>query len=250
MKSFRIIFAAFFLATFVASNAFGSFISAAPGRIEPQRLRWKDNSISIAISSSLVELSTNIKAGSDVPGAIRKSIQAWQKVADVEILIQPSEEQSVSPSEVGDGVSLITIAQTPENVVLFSKYPQAESAKTRVFYNRKGFITEADIVLSPFLQFSTDGSFGTFDLEATLTHEIGHLLGLRHSGVLGSTMANSILMNGELGIAGLGTRLLANSDIASIRDLYGMPDESEICCAAVTGKLTNLSPRPFKNLRI
>lgn len=250
MKSLKIILTVFFLVTFVAGNAFGSFISAAPGKTDPQRLRWKDKSIFIAISNSLLEPNSNIKADSDVSGAIERSVRAWQSVADIEFQVVLSDQQSVSPSEIGDGISLVTIAQTPENVLLFSKDPQAESAKTRVFYNRKNFITEADIVLSPFQQFSTDGSFGTFDLEATLTHEIGHLLGLRHSGVLGSMMSDSISKNGALGSVQVEARTLADNDIAAIRELYGVSGESEVCCAAITGKLMGGTVKSVRGLRV
>ena len=115
-------------------------------------------------------------------------------------LIRSRRERGASPSgPVGDGVSLITVAQTPENVLLFSKDPENAAATTRIFYNKRGTITEADIVLNPFLQFSTDGTIGTFDLQSTLTHEIGHLLGLAHSPVFGATMHASYGKNGVFG---------------------------------------------------
>ena len=241
-----------FLVASVASNAFGSFMPAAPGKPDPQRVRWKGRTITIAVSNSVLEPNSNIKMDSDVVGALRRSALAWQSVADIEIQIEPTDRQSVSPSGgIGDGVSLITIAQTPENVLLFSRRdPQAESAWTRVFYSGRGFITEADIVLNPFQQFSTDGTFGTFDLESTLTHEIGHFLGLRHSEVLGSTMSDSLAKNGTFGLTEDAARSLADSDIAAIRDLYGVDGENEVCCAAITGRLATGSPKAVRELKV
>lgn len=211
----------------------------ATGKTDQQRFRWKDQTIRIAISSSLIKSATNIKADSDVLGAIRRSLQAWQDVANIEFQIDSTDRQNVSPAgALGDGISVITIAQTPENVLFFGGDSQSASAKTRVFYNRKGIITEADVVLSPFQQFSTDGTFGTFDLQSTLTHEIGHLLGLRHSGVVGSAMTENLAKVGSLGYVDFGSRNLSESDIAAVRDLYGSSSEKDDCCATVSGKLT------------
>jgi hypothetical protein len=118
------------------------------------------------------------------------------------------------------------------------------------FTTAKGFITEADIVLNPFQQFSTDGTYGTFDLESTLTHEIGHLLGLRHSPVLGSTMADSFARNGTRGIVDLSPRTLAESDVAAIRDLYGPKPGDEECCASIGGKITAGAARAGSGLKV
>ena len=217
---------------------------------QQQRFRWKDKTIKIAISTSLTKSNTNIKADSDVIGAIKRSLQAWQDAADVEFQIDSSERQNVSPAGAGDGVSVITIAQSAENVLFFGSDSQSFSAMTRVFHNRKGLITEADVVLSPFQQFSTDGTFGTFDLQSTLTHEIGHLLGLRHSGVIGSAMSENLAKVGALGFVDLGPRILTESDIAAARDLYGSGGEQDDCCASITGKLTLPVGKTFKSLRV
>ncbi len=220
----------------LSTSAFATPAGASSDRGEHLSLRWRAPVIRLAISNSLLRPGSNIKADSDVSGAIKRSLAAWSDVAEVEFASVESDRQSISPSGVaGDGVSLITIAQTPENVMLFSRDPSGESARTRVFYNRIGTITEADIVLNPFLQFSTDGTFGTFDLESTLTHEIGHLLGIRHSGVIGSAMSESLARNNETSTLN-GPRKLATSDIASVRQKYGASN-AEDCCASVTGKL-------------
>ncbi len=240
------------LVTSVASTALGgSYMTGMPSKGEPSGLRWREKIVRLAVSNSVTEPNTNIKSDSDVIEAVRRSIAAWQAVADVQIELDFSDRTNVSPSGVsGDGVSLITIAPSTENVLLFSKDPQAESAKTRVFYNARNFITEADIVLNPYQQFSTDGTFGTFDLESTLTHEIGHLLGLRHSSVLGATMSDSLPKNGTFGLADLAGRTLAESDIASIRELYGVKDTTEKCCAVIVGKLSAGTSKPLKGLKI
>ena len=201
-------------------------------------LRWKSGVVRISVSSSVLRENPNIKRDSDVAGAIRRSIEAWTSVANVEIQQLISDKQSASPSgPVGDGVSLITVAQTPENVLLFSKDPENAAATTRIFYNKRGMITEADIVLNPFLQFSTDGTLGTFDLQSTLTHEIGHLLGLSHSPVFGATMHANYGKNGVFGIQNFSSRTLSADDIAAVRSIYGARTDDEACCGWIHGRL-------------
>ncbi|CAN5427069.1 hypothetical protein BH10ACI2_BH10ACI2_23030 [soil metagenome] len=251
MKILRAILATMFLVTLVTLNTFASYTSSMAVKPDSPRLRWKGKTVKISISNGMISPNSSIKSDSDVISAIKSSLESWQSIADVDFVVEITDKQSVSPSGVsGDGVSLITIAQTPENVLLFSKDPQAESAITRYFYNGKGFITEADIVLNPFQQFSTDGTFGTFDLQATITHEIGHLLGLHHSSVLGATMSESRPRNGAFGISDLSSRSLAESDIAAIRDLYGVKGDEVPCCAAIAGKLLTADKGGVKNIRV
>lgn len=213
--------------------------------------RWRAGVIRLMISNSLAKSNSNIKSDSDVAGALRRSIEAWQDAAGIEFQIEFTDKQTVSPSGVaGDGVSIITIAQTPENVLFFAKDAQTVSAKTRVFYNRKGAITEADVVLNPFQQFSTDGSFGTFDLQSVLTHEIGHLLGLRHSSVIGAVMFDHLGKNGVNDQVQFTSRGLSDSDIASVREMYGTPDEFDDCCSAIAGKIIATNARLTKNIKV
>ncbi|HLM03383.1 MAG TPA: matrixin family metalloprotease [Pyrinomonadaceae bacterium] len=209
------------------------------------RLRWKTGTVNIAFSTSLTKPSANIKDDSDVLAAARRSLATWEKVANIKFNEVSTDKLSVSPGgNAGDGVNLITIAATPENQLLFGSGSEALeiSAKTRVFYNRRGVITEADIVLNPYVQFSTDGTPGSFDLEATITHEIGHLLGLEHSHVVGSTMQTHQGKNGIYNLPQIASRTLSDSDIAGARALYGAAkDDEESCCGALKGKIT-LSP--------
>jgi len=213
-------------------------------------LRWKTGVVRISVSSSILRENPNIKRDSDVAGAIRRSLEAWSNVANVDFQQLNSDKQSASPSgPAGDGVSLITVAQTPENVLLFSKDPENAAATTRIFYNKRGMITEADIVLNPFLQFSTDGTLGTFDLQSTLTHEIGHLLGLAHSPVFGATMHANYGKNGVFGIQNFSSRTLSADDIAAVRSIYGVRTDDEDCCGSIQGRLS-FGPKQGKTAEI
>lgn len=222
----------------ISSPAFANSVSLVGDTTMPA-LRWRTGIIPVSISSSLLRESSNIKHDSDVAGAIKRSIEAWSRVAEIDLRQATSDKLSASAAgPAGDGVSLITIAQTPENVLLFAKDPEGAAATTRVFYNRRGLITEADIVLNPYQQFSTDGTLGTFDLESTLTHEIGHLLGLRHSEVLGSTMHANYGKNGVLGVPRFSSRTLSAEDIAAVRAIYGARGADSECCGRVDGRLS------------
>jgi len=238
------------LAAIATGQASAASSLGVPVKVGMQMLRWKNPVIRLAVSTSLTQPNSNIKFDSNVVTAINKSIEAWQDVADVELRWESSEGTTVSPAgAVGDGVSLITIAPTAENVLIFSDKAQNDAAKTRIFYN-KGVINEADIVLNPYQQFSTDGTFGTFDLQATLTHEIGHLLGLSHSPVLGATMSEGHGRNGIFGLPAFGARTLSSDDIAAIRSLYGPADKDENCCGRVSGRLISTAGKPAANYTV
>ncbi len=215
------------------------------------RLRWRSGVIPVALSTSLTKQHPGLKPDADVSGAIRRSFDSWEKIANVKFEISTVDKQSVSPSgRAGDGTSLITIAQTPENLLLFGGDVEEVSARTQTFYNGKGTIIEADIVLNPYQQFSTDGSIGTFDLEATLTHEIGHLLGLEHSFIAGATMFEHQGKNGVYGLPNFAGRSLAEDDISGVRAIYGAKNNTADCCGTIAGKISPSSGKAFRDVQL
>ena len=223
----------------IAAAQIFAFADPTPAANQSLAIRWKSQAIKIAISSSVTSPNSSIKTGTDVKDVIRRSLAAWEIVSPIRFVENPSDRQSVSAAGVsGDGVSLITVAQTPENLALFQGDWQTASARTRVFYNRRHEITEADIVLNPYVQFSDDGTFGTFDLQSTLTHEIGHLLGLEHSFSFGSAMYASFGRNGIFGLQSRRIRDLSLEDISALNALYGTQADDNSCCGTVSGKLS------------
>ena len=192
-----------------------------------RKIRWPRKSIPVAFSTSLLFPGANIKADSDVVGAANRALARWSSLTNISFVVTWTSTASVSPSDSGDGVSLITIAVTPENEAFNS---DSTTGRTRVFFDPEtGNIAEADISINPRpraddgteLQFSTDGTPGTYDLEATLTHEIGHLLGLDHSVLLSSTMQGRQVSNGTFGLPAFNERTLSEDDRQKVRSLYG-----------------------------
>jgi hypothetical protein len=188
------------------------------------QIKWQNTTITIALSTSLNAPPPNIKAGSDVLGATRRALAHWSQNSNIRFIETSSTAQSISPGNAGDGINLISVANTPENAAVFPACGSTniKTGQTRVIYNPDtGGILESDVVLNPCLQFSTDGTTGTYDLESTLTHEIGHLLGLDHSGIIGATMQPQQGQNGLYNLPAFTPRTLSDDDRAAIHHLYG-----------------------------
>ena len=206
-----------------------------------RKIRWPRKTIQVSLSTSLLSPGANIKADSDVVGAARRALSRWASLSNITFVVTWSSATSISPADAGDGISLLTIASTPENDVFNF---ETTTGRTRVFFDPEtGNIAEADISINPRpraedgtqLQFSTDGTPGTYDLEATFTHEIGHLLGLDHSAVLSSTMQERQAFNGTFGLPALTERTLSEDDRQKVRSLYG----SRLKVGRIEGKLVD-----------
>jgi hypothetical protein len=179
--------------------------------------RWLTRPIIVAFSTSLNSPPPNIKTGSDVIGAARRALRRWASVTNVQFFETRSTAQTISPSNAGDGINLITIST--DNAASFGA--SESPGRTRVFHDSGGAIVEADIALNPTQPFSSDGTFGTYDLESTFTHEVGHLLGLEHSAIIGATMQPRQAKNGVYSLPAFTQRTLSEDDAAGARFLYG-----------------------------
>ena len=203
-----------------------------PSAQTARKIKWSRKTIEVSLSTSLMSPGANIKPDSDVVGAARRALARWSSLSNINFVVTWSQATSISPADAGDGVNLLTIASTPENESFNSA---ATTGRTRVFFDPEtGNIAEADVSINPRpksedgteLQFSTDGTPGTYDLEATFTHEIGHLLGLDHSAVLSSTMQARQAYNGTFGLPALTERTLSEDDRQKVLSLYGSKQRS------------------------
>ncbi len=171
----------------------------------------------------------NVAAGSDPRGAVTRALGKWPAASAFRF----AEGSTAITSAGSDGINLISFANTQANRQAFEMAGgNAVVGLTLSFFRVGGEITEADVIFNPALQFSTTldtdtalRAAGQFDVAAVATHELGHVIGLHHSGVESAAMwsLTSVLQ-----------RQLDSDDIAGARVLY--PNDG--ASARIAGRVT------------
>jgi hypothetical protein len=155
--------------------------------------------------------------------ALRSSIQTWNSVdaCQLPLLIHAGtsdETQGVAPEEI-DAFAENTVVPIHSSELWSSKgYSSSLLAITSLTYDRQtGLIVDADIEINDWKHLFSAGPVAIDDrndLENTLTHELGHFLGLDHSSDSDATMFGQA-PDGEDK-----KRDLLQDDIDGICDLY------------------------------
>ena len=192
----------------------------------------------------------NPTVGANVAGTatqedvLKASFASWQALTSANISFT---ELGLTAATVKPGYDTINLVTSN---VTAAEYGSTAIAFTNVFsfdqggvidqYDRPidfaGQILEADIVFNPSLQFSTSSTAVTnrFDMQTIATHEIGHFLGMDHSGQISSTMFPYSIQGVTY------ARTLSTDDIAGVSSVY--PKAEFLSKSTLSGTTTAARP--------
>jgi hypothetical protein len=160
--------------------------------------------------------------------AVHESFRTWQNAGSAEILFEYRGTTAVRTLGL-DGLNLVSFSDDT------APLGSSTVAATFSFFSRSGnslITTEADIVFNSAFEFSTSGETNKFDLQSVMTHEIGHLLGLDHSGLISSVMVPFASRSQ------IDQRTLTWDDIAGVSEIYpasSAPPAGEIHGSVMSG---------------
>ena len=152
-------------------------------------LRTDSNNIQFLINDQVAAGMTNaqgatwITADSDPIAALRASVRHWDDVSTAAVTFAPLASTPIG-HDPEDRNHVFVFIDTPE--IRAALGTALAAARTQFF--RNGEFTDTDIVFNPDTSYSTNLASGTFDIEAVATHEVGHVLGANHTGVIAAAM--------------------------------------------------------------
>lgn len=222
----------FLLLTTMPALAFVQTLAADSTKYRERRARLAGFPIAFVVDERLFR---EVLHNGDLNEAIAAAMSAWEDVPTASVFFSPFSIKSGVEPRVD---RIFTISLSAEK----RYFPNDEVANTAVSLNDNGTIIDADILLNANKLFSTVRATASYDLQAMLTHEIGHVLGLSHSAVLSAAMyaytppedtsKRTLSTDDALGITMLyGATLLQNAKKATIVD-------RDHNYALVSGKIT------------
>jgi hypothetical protein len=169
---------------------------------------------------------SNIEGGNLAPGAIQAAFDAWTSAPNTHVPVTRGADSAVSSEGSSPpNINLICFVCMDAD---FSKDSSTLAVTITTSVTRgsnnghggtaafDGQIIKSDTLFNPNVQFTTSGtgSGSTQDLETVATHELGHFLGLDHSGVIRAMM---------FPFAPASEHTLSYDDDAGIATLYPKP---------------------------
>ena len=168
--------------------------------------KWVSMPISYSINARGL---SQIANGSEF-NAVQASFQTWQDVAAADIRFDYRGTTQVRG--VGrDGINLVSFA---DDSTALGSSTLAATYSFLCLPCSDYPIQEADIIVNDDYSWTTSGESGKYDIQAVLTHEIGHLLGLDHSALVSSVMVPFASPTQ------IDQRTLQYDDIAGVVEMY------------------------------
>jgi uncharacterized protein (TIGR03437 family) len=149
-----------------------------------QQIQYQiDSSMRAGITNESGEF--NIVPGSDAFAAVQAALDTWNAVPGSAARFSPLLEAASGTVGRLDGANVVGFAQTKSTLSVVG----GALAVTAVYYNVvTGEMVDADIIVNPAYSYSTKLARGAFDIQSTITHELGHSLGAAHSPLRSAAM--------------------------------------------------------------
>jgi hypothetical protein len=179
-------------------------------------IRWASQPVRFAIHASG---SKDLPQDARDDAAIRLAFETWGSIETSSLRFSevtlPSIRNGPKRHE-NDGVNLVFFDE--DNSSSFFDAGSGIIAITPVFFDGSGNLIDADIVFNGRdHHFSTDLSPGTYDIQNIATHEIGHFVGLDHTGIYGASLIPFAFQQETR------LRSLSSDERAAVESLYPGP---------------------------